>query len=120
MDAMDRNRDSSIRANPTTPSWIDPAGVSTGVAIQTYQDQHKSISGSRDDPGPGRLSLRTRGWRLFGMVTLGADWQLSSWEADDLAEVAPYHSRKRAMDVTLASVASLLLLPLAAIVAALV
>lgn len=54
------------------------------------------------------------------MVTLGADWQLSSWEADDLAEVAPYHARKRAIDIALASAASLLLLPLAAIVAALV
>jgi lipopolysaccharide/colanic/teichoic acid biosynthesis glycosyltransferase len=51
------------------------------------------------------------------MVTLGADWQLSSWEADDLAEVAPYHARKRAIDIALASTASLLLLPLAAIVA---
>jgi len=51
------------------------------------------------------------------MVTLGADWQLSSWEADDLAEVAPYHARKRAIDVALATTASLLLLPLAAIVA---
>jgi len=51
------------------------------------------------------------------MVTLGADWQLSSWEADDLAEVAPYHARKRATDVALASMASLLLFPLAAIVA---
>jgi len=51
------------------------------------------------------------------MVTLGADWQMSSWEADDLSEVAHYHAKKRGLDVFLASLASLALLPLAALVA---
>ena len=51
------------------------------------------------------------------MVTLGADWQPSSWEADDLVEVSSYHSKKRALDILLASTAALALSPLAAVVA---
>lgn len=51
------------------------------------------------------------------MVTLGADWQMSSWEADDMAEESPYHRRKRNLDVILASVALMVLLPVFLLVA---
>jgi len=51
------------------------------------------------------------------MVTLGADWQMSSWEADDMAAVAPYHAKKRPIDVVLATLATIALFPLALIVA---
>ena len=51
------------------------------------------------------------------MVTLGADWQMSSWEADDIAEVAPYHAKKRGLDIALASLAAFALSPLAMMVA---
>lgn len=51
------------------------------------------------------------------MVTLGADWQSSSWEAEDLAEESPYHQKKRILDVILASVALVALLPVFLLVA---
>ena len=51
------------------------------------------------------------------MVTLGADWQMSSWEADDLAEESPYHRKKRILDVVLASMALIALLPVFVMVA---
>jgi lipopolysaccharide/colanic/teichoic acid biosynthesis glycosyltransferase len=51
------------------------------------------------------------------MVTLGADWQMSSWEADDIAEVSAYHRRKRLLDIFLATLASIPLLPVALLVA---
>lgn len=51
------------------------------------------------------------------MVTLGADWQTGSWEADDIAEASPYHQKKRLLDVVLASIALLMLLPVFLVVA---
>lgn len=51
------------------------------------------------------------------MVTLGADWQMSSWEADDIGEVSGYHRRKRLLDIGLATMASIPLLPVALLVA---
>lgn len=51
------------------------------------------------------------------MVTLGADWQMSSWEADDIAAVSQYHAKKRPLDVVLASLATLALSPVAILVA---
>ena len=51
------------------------------------------------------------------MVTLGADWQMSSWEASDIAEMSPYHRKKRVLDVVLASVALIALLPVFVLVA---
>jgi len=51
------------------------------------------------------------------MVTLGADWQMSSWEADDIAEESTYHRKKRPLDVTLACLALFLLLPVFLLVA---
>jgi lipopolysaccharide/colanic/teichoic acid biosynthesis glycosyltransferase len=51
------------------------------------------------------------------MVTLGADWQMSSWEATDIAEVSAYHRKKRVLDVILASVALVALLPVFVLVA---
>lgn len=51
------------------------------------------------------------------MVTLGADWQMSSWKADEIAEEAPYLRKKRILDVILASVALVALLPVFLLVA---
>ncbi len=51
------------------------------------------------------------------MVTLGADWQESSWEAHQIGEGSSYHGRKRALDIVLASLALLALLPVFALVA---
>lgn len=51
------------------------------------------------------------------MVTLGADWQMSSWEADDHFEESQYHRKKRPLDIVLASLALFMLLPVFMIVA---
>lgn len=51
------------------------------------------------------------------MVTLGADWQSGSWEADDIAEVSAYHRRKRLLDIGLATLAAIPLFPIALLVA---
>ena len=51
------------------------------------------------------------------MVTLGADWQMSSWEADEIGDESPYHRKKRIMDVILASTALVALLPVFLLVA---
>ena len=51
------------------------------------------------------------------MVTLGADWQMSSWQADDTVEPSAHPGRKRLFDIVVATTALILLLPVFAIVA---
>lgn len=51
------------------------------------------------------------------MVTLGADWQMSSWAGEELAGESPYHRKKRVLDVVLASTALIALVPVFLLVA---
>src|SRR5262249_4329283 len=96
-----------------------PSGRPRGPPRRYCQPMCPCFSFPRRPPmaGPARVPSRRRPEAVVLMVTLGAEWRSRVWGDPQVVEEAPYLRRKRLMDIALASIALVALLPVFLVVA---